>query len=240
MKKIFAILANSIRTGGKHCVAGREVIQRDGKWAWGPWIRPVSKHGGGALPSRDCICSDDTLAEVLDIVEVPFGEKPDCGCQPENHFVVPESRWRRIKTMQRSSLPLIVEEPDHLWRQPEERSDRIHADHAVGSLTPFQSLFLIRPSDLHFRIWQEERTLHGKPRKHRRAIFGYHAVDYDLPITDPAIDARQFRPFPAPGAPGRVIRPENPADWLLVVSLAAPFTDGYHYKVVAAVLATHA
>jgi hypothetical protein len=176
--------------------------------------------------------------EVLDIAEGTFGERQSHEYQPENHFIVPSARWRRIKTMRYSSLPLIVEEPEHLWWQADERSDRIHRDYAVASVSPFQSLYLIRPAGLRFRIWQTDEEVHGKLRKHRRAVFTYRDREYDLPITDPAVDKRYFASFPAPGQPRKETAPRDGADCLLVVSLAAPYKDGYHYKVVATVLET--
>lgn len=41
MKKTFVVLANSIRRGCR-CIGGREMFQKDGKWFYGSWIRPVS------------------------------------------------------------------------------------------------------------------------------------------------------------------------------------------------------
>jgi hypothetical protein len=107
---------------------------------------------------------------------------------------------------------------------------------AVGSLSPFQSLYLIRPPKLQFRIWEAHDNFRGGPHKNRRAVFLYAGTEYNLPITDPTMDARYFQPFPALNQPPRDVVPRNSANCLLVASLAAPFKDGYHYKVVATVL----
>jgi hypothetical protein len=76
----------------------------------------------------------------------------------------------------------------------------------------------------------------GHQHRQRRALFEYSGVQYDLPVTDPTMDQRHFTPFPVLNQPPRDVLPTSPERCLLVVSLAAPFTDGYHYKVVATVL----
>lgn len=48
--------------------------------------------------------------------------------------------------------------------------------------------------------------------------------------------SRYFRPFPALNQPAKEILPKTPDNIFLVVSLATPFKDGYHYKIVATVL----
>ena len=108
---------------------------------------------------------------------------------------------------------------------------------ALRSLSPFQSLYLIRPANLRLRIWHEAQDeTRGHPRKQRRALFAYAGREYDLPITDPTMDSRYFQPFPELGEQPREIACKSPAHCLLVVSLARPFKDGFHYKVVATVL----
>jgi hypothetical protein len=67
-------------------------------------------------------------------------------------------------------------------------------------------------------------------------LFTYAGTEYNLPITDPTMDSRYFQSFPALDQPPREIACRSPASCLLVVSLAPPFKDGYHYKVVATVL----
>lgn len=235
MTKTFVTLANSVRIGS-HCIAGRELTGHEGQWFWGSWIRPVSQHGEGEVSTQECLCTDGTLPVSLDMVEITLLSKQDCPSQPENYIIDTSVRWRKIGTITPASLAVIEEKPPSLWAQPGTRSDRIHSSQAVGSLVPFQSLYLIRPDNLLFRIWEDMDEFKGKPRKHRRAIFNYGNVDYNLAITDPTMDSRYFRPFPALNQPHRDIVPKTPANCLLVVSLAAPFTDGYHYKVVATVL----
>jgi hypothetical protein len=237
MKKILAVLANSVRKGC-HCIAGREMTERDGQWFWGPWIRPVSQQGEGEVTTRESTCSDGTQTAVLNVVEIALSARQECSYQPENYFIDPSCRWRKLGKVAAKDLVGIEERPPHLWlpQGRDGRTDRIHSSQALGSLTPFQSLYLIRPVDLRFHIWQAVDPFRGGPRKQRRAIFSYEGVEYDLPITDPTMDIRYFRPFPTLDEPMREILPRTLPGCLIVVSLAAPFKDEYHYKVVATVL----
>jgi len=235
-KKAFLVLANSIRRGCR-CIAGREMLQRDGKWFYGQWIRPVSPQGEGEVRTQESMCSDGTQPAVLDVVEVTVTSNQGCAHQPENFLIDTSCRWQKLGTIPGGGLLAVEETPAHLWLQPGGgRTDRIHSEMALGSLKPFQSLYLIRPTNLLFRIWEAVDDFRGGPRKQRRAVFAYAGTEYDLPITDPTMDTRYFQPFPALNQPPREIAPNSPANCLLVVSLAAPFTDGYHYKVVATVL----
>jgi hypothetical protein len=235
MKKTFLVLANSIRSGCR-CIGGREMLQKDGNRYYGPWIRPVSQQGAGEVRTLESMCADGRQPAVLDVVEVTLTAKQDCPHQPENYLIDPSCRWQKIGTIPANSLASIEERPAHLWLQPGGRIDRIHSSMAVGSLNPFQSLYLIRPTNLQFRIWEAHDDFRGGPHKNRRAVFSYAGTEYNLPITDPTMDARYFQPFPALNQPQKDIVPRNPANCLLVASLAAPFKDGYHYKVVATVL----
>lgn len=236
MKKIFLVLANSIRRGG-HCIAGREMFQRDDKWSYGPWVRPVSQHGEGEVRTGECLCSDGNQPAVLDIVEVPLTGKQDCAHQPENYLIDPTVRWLRVGTIQGNSLGVIEETPPDLWLQYGQRTDTIHTAAVLAAPSPFQSIYLVRPNNLRFRIWEAFDRFHNYPRKNRRAIFTYAGTEYDLPITDPTMEARYFRPFPTHDQPPQEIVPTNPSNCLLVVSLTVPLDD-YHYKVVASILET--
>jgi len=236
MKKTFAILANSVRKGCR-CIAGRELLQPAGQSSWGPWIRPVSQQGEGEISDQESACSDGTQPAVLDVVEVSLAAKQAHPYQPENYLLALSSPWRKLGVLDPERLPALEEQPAHLWFQRgERRTDRIHSSRARHSLLPFQTLYLIRPASLRFRIWEANDEYHDHPHKHRRAIFIYNGVEYDLPITDPTMDARYFRPFPALEQPARVILPKNPQRCRIVASLAAPFKDGYHYKVAATIL----
>ena len=236
MKKTFLILANSIRKSCR-CIGGREMFQKDGQWHYGPWIRPVSTQGEGEVHNHESCYIDGTQPTVLDVAEVTLTTKQNCSHQPENYLIDSSCRWQKLGTIPVNSLGSIEEKPVHLWLQSNGgRKDRIQSQLAIGSLNPFQSLFLIRPINLRFRIWHEFNVFSGGTKKQRRALFTYAGKEYDFPITDPTMETRYFQPFPALNEAPKEILPTASANCFLVVSLAAPFTDGYHYKVVATIL----
>jgi hypothetical protein len=235
MEKTFVVLANSIRRS-QWCVAARELIERDGEWTSGPWIRPVSEHGEGELYPQEIAYRDGGQPQVLDVVRATPAGTQACAHQPENYLLEPGCPWERMGTFPCDRLGLLEENPATLWLEPGNRTDRIHCDLAVASVSPFQSLYLIRLTELSLHGWQEHDPFRGRPRKQRRAVFKYGGSRYSLSITDPTIDSRCFTPFPQMDQPRREVAPEHADRCLLVVSLAPAFTDGYHYKVVATVL----
>lgn len=233
MEKTILILANSIRRSNR-CIAGREATNLNNKWQIGQWVRPVSAHGEGEVSPLESRCSDGSQPAVLDIIKVPLLSKQECLHQPENYTIDTAVRWVKLARVG-PDLSGLIENPPSLWLQPYARSDRVHSSH-LDTGPGYQSLYLIRPVGLHYRIWEEINPFRGHRHKQRRALFTYAGIQYDLPITDPTMDRRYFTPFPALNQPPRDIAPSNPDRCLLVVSLGAPFTDGNHYKLVATVI----
>jgi hypothetical protein len=236
MQKTILILANSIRHEPNRCIAGREVTYDAVSDALriGDWLRPISQHGEGEVASHESICTDGIQPAVLDIVTLSVGRNAETPYQPENHFIDARTRWVR----QRRVLPdlsAVVERPQDLWIQPEAKSDRVNDTH-LATRQGVRSLYLIRPLNLTFRIWEETNRFEGGPRRRRRAVFDYNGRRYDLPITDPTMEQRYFTPFPPHGAPARIVHPRDPGRCLLVVSLSAPFRDGNRYKIAATVI----
>ena len=231
----FVVLANSIRHTHR-CIAGRVWAVRGRQLQLGPWVRPVSRRGRGEIRQSDCAFPNGRAPAVLDLVRVAFDGVQRSACQPENRFVQAGCRWQREGIVDPSRAASFEETPASLWLHPKSPPDRVPAAQAPASVQPFQSLFLIRPHRLRLRAWSEKAPYRAGPRKQRRALFAYNGHKYNLPITDPTMDARYFAPFPALGAPPFEAPPRDPERCLLTVSLAAPFEDGYCYKVVAAVL----
>jgi hypothetical protein len=227
MKKTILVLANSIRSSFR-CIAGREARLDGDAWTIGPWVRPVSRQGEGEIRPQESACTDGTQPSVLDIITVTLASKVDCPHQPENYMIESGHPWEKIGRVD-PDISSLVEQPATLWLQQRSRSDRIHST-VVASIQNLQSLYLIRPTNLRFRIWREENPFRGGLRKQRRALFTYSGTSYDLPVTDPTMDARYFTSFPALNQAPREITPANPQQCLLVISLSAPFTDAYHYK----------
>ena len=90
MKKILVILAKSAKYGN-YCVAGIELSTNK-------WIRPISHDEKieDAVPATDLIYSDNTEAQILDVVEIDFEDTPaENKIQPENFFYK-NSTWKKL------------------------------------------------------------------------------------------------------------------------------------------------
>ena len=90
MKKILVILAKSAKYGN-YCVAGLELSTNK-------WIRPIShdKNIEDAVPAANLIYSDNTEAQILDVVEIDFEDTPaENAIQPENFFYK-NTAWKKL------------------------------------------------------------------------------------------------------------------------------------------------
>lgn len=227
--KRILILANSVKNG-QHCIAGRELIERDGALSFGEWIRPVSRHGEGELSESDCRFPGGRSPKVFDVVDIPLEEQENSRSQPENWFIDPGQAWRQI--VSEHKLPrLRIDGPSDLWREVGGRQDRISPEGLAG-VSSGHSLYLIRAKQ--FRIQLGWRDGDGKPRKRRRGVFWYNARRYEFSITDPVMD-RYYDPYPKPADEVREVKLDCGDDCVLCVSLT-PVFEGYHYKVIAAVV----
>ena len=90
MKKLMVILAKSAKYGN-YCVAGIELSTNK-------WIRPISHDEKieDAVPVEDLTYSDNTEAQILDVVEIDFEDTPvQNAIQPENFFYK-NSKWKKF------------------------------------------------------------------------------------------------------------------------------------------------
>lgn len=236
METTLLILANSVRKAPNRCIAGREaaVDPASGRWQIGRWMRVVSRHGGGEVPPEESVCEDGLQPAVFDLAYIPLAERAETPCQPENFFYATGKRWKRVGKINKH-LHALAEEPPGLWDEPGEKTHRASGEY-LDTLQDVRSLCMIRPEGLSFRIWQEPDPAADHPHRRRRALFRYNGVQYRLPVTDPSMDPRYFMPYPRVGEGQKTIRPKAPDGCLLVVSLGARYTDGFHYKIVATVI----
>lgn len=233
--KTILVLANSVKKSPGRCIAGRE-IDLSGKGAKvGSWLRPVSSSGEGEegelIPSRHCTLDSGGTPRVLDIVEVPLvGPRADPG-QPENWEVVSGTPWKRVKRVSSANLGTLEESPKDLWIDGGPKTDRI-SEQAQLAKPSSPSLVLIRPGMFRVSMWTEYNDFKGYNQHKTRGIFTYSGVDYSLAITDDV-----FTSTHCPKHDGRRhdFRPPFGDDCLLCVSLGSPF-NGYHYKLIAAVI----
>ena len=228
--KRILVLANSTKHHPKSCVAGRELMDEGSRQTrWGGWVRPISNHDEGALDFVERRLSGSNDPKPLDVLRLALSAPENSPLQPENWLIQPGRPWVKESGMDSDVLSGLVEQPESLWLDPVQKSDRAGAS-VLQSSPCFQSLYLIRPERFHFQI--RSRIWEGNAKKQVRGIFNYRGRRYDFALTDPLIGRRYFPDYPR--TPEGEIQPADPGRILLCVSLTPPF-HGLHYKVVATV-----
>jgi hypothetical protein len=228
--KRILVLANSTKHYPKSCVAGRELIDEGGgETRWGGWVRPVSNHDEGALDFVERRLSDGKDPNPLDVIQLPLSVRETNPLQPENWLIEQGVAWTKESTNDARVLSSLAEEPESLWLDQTQKSDRAGAA-VLQSLPNFQSLYLIRPEGFHFQI--RSRVWEGYAKKQMRGIFTYKGKHYDFALTDPLIGRKYFPDYPRTQEGN--IQPAEPRRILLCVSLTPPFHD-LHYKVIATI-----
>jgi hypothetical protein len=168
-------LANSRKHGGR-CVAGLRV---DGSG----WIRPVGTLPDGTLYPPNYTFADDTVASVLDIVQVGVHKQRPAPHQPEN-WLIDGTNWTLLARPMGNKLIQVLRSA--ITPGPELLrgfSDRV-------PYTSFQqqnataSLALIAPESLDL---YHQLSYRGRPQARGRFSLGRgnQTCLYDLVITDP-------------------------------------------------------
>ena len=226
ISKRILVLANSTKHHPMRCVAGREVA---GDGSWGGWIRPVSSHDEGALNAGERRLTDTTDPKPLDIVRLALDAPENSPLQPENWLIHHGVAWTKESVDDVQALLPLVEEPEGLWLDSAQKSDRASAAF-LERLPDLRSLCLIRPEAFHFHI--RSRVWDGYAKKQQRGLFTYRGHYYDFALTDPLVGQKYFPDYPR--TPEGFIQPADARRVLLCVSLTPPFHD-LHYKVIATV-----
>ncbi len=215
-------LAYSRKNRGK-CVAGKTLLPDP----CGAWIRPVSTSEKGEIPPSQCMFSDGSYIKVLDRLQILLIRPEPKFYQTENYLVDEHWRWTRTGRIPWNALEALLDTPLALWQNGSHArfglNDRVSKQIAD---TLDHSLALIRPEDLSVIVQTEGDTL-LEPTMKVRARFHYRTVAYCLAITDVRVE-RNFKlrglgDYPVPEA-------------YLCISLGEPHTDGYCYKLVAAII----
>jgi hypothetical protein len=227
--KRILVLANSTKHYPKSCVAGRELMDEGGEVQWGGWIRPVSNHDEGALDFSERRLAGPNDPKPLDLVRLALSAPEDNALQPENWLIEPGQTWVKESVLVSQKLLNLIEQPDSLWFDPSQKSDRASAS-VLQKLPGMQSLYLIRPEGFHFQV--RSRVWEGYAKKQQRGVFNYRGRVYDFALTDPLIGRKYFPDYPR--IPDQDIQPADPGRILICVSLTPPFHD-LHYKVIATV-----
>jgi len=152
-------------------------------------------------------------------------------CHPED-WTLDGGKWQHVGTFDRKRLSELEENPHNLWL--EDRQDRAPCNPQFCKKRQ-QSLYLVRPKNLRVRLWKEHDKWKGYVTKKTRAMFNYGGLEYDLGLTDDFTKERYCRTFPDVDEPASEVRLPFGDECLLCVSLTPKF-NGYHYKVVAAML----
>jgi hypothetical protein len=233
-RKRFLVLANSHKKQPGRCIAGVEVSVKNAP-KLGQWVRPISQDQaeGELLPQHRRV-KDSAQVRPLDIVSVPVKENAGNAAHPEDWFVTTDEPWEIVATLDKSTLPDLVEAPKDLWLQAKKSTDRVTAEFIAAS-TEHQSIFLIKPTNLRLRLWREYNSWKGYIQKKLRVLFDYNGTTYDLSLTDPIASQKYVKTFPAEDEPAIEIKLPEGDNYVLCVSLT-PALNGIHYKVVATIL----
>lgn len=203
-------LANSTRTGGK-CVAGITVDT-------GEWIRPVSEEG--QLTNKQIKYANGKLPELLDIIRIPYKKLQPTAYQPEN-VLISEEQWEYLGKWPENKLDNLCDKPKEIFIN-QDRRDRITVEFFKKSRLE-SSLLLIKPKSIKlFRTDYENK-------KKLRAIFVYNDLEYDFGVTDPIFLEEYTKEKEG-------FYKLDSKDVYLCISLAAPYKDGYCYKLVASII----
>jgi len=232
--KTICVLANSIKFSGR-CIAGMELrVEGSDLRLTQNWVRPISLRDGGevnqiesALPNKP----NTNQPAILDVIDVPVQRPANVAGQPEDWLIDPSKRWAFRNVIPSNQLENLVQTPTNLWLEDHSRRDRVSPEYLRANSLP--SLYLIDAEDFTIEITEAQDFNSGQMKKKRRSKFQYNGTPYDLALTDPLMQKKYFPTFPNLNT--GIITPGPPHGCRLCISLA-PVLNGYHYKLVAAVI----
>lgn len=177
----------------------------------GRWVRLVADPSGEAITIDQASFTNNYpgrfVCKPLKKVNMNLVHSVPLKHQPENYICEPG--WVQNFRISTADLPQYEDNPDSLWGA----GKRISEAEIVFGEDINQSLYLIKVDDLFLRRTDNEK---------RRVSFSYNHIEYDLPSTCPRFDEVLAGDFV----------PSN----YIVVSLGELHTDGYHYKIIAAIM----
>ena len=181
-KKIICF-ANSRKPPEGSCVAGKEIDNGHTT----KWVRPISSRVGHAVSDEERGYQNGTLAELLDIVEIPLDAARVQGHQVENHLLNAGYYWKKHGTATWDQVVAAVDVPNAaFWANSHSTyhglNDKVSGADAVHLKC---SLQLLRLNDLLIRVKVEAGYAGNPDRRRVRAIFTVMGERYWLSVTDP-------------------------------------------------------
>lgn len=231
--KTLVILAKSFKGGG-YCLAGRELLTTS-KPTVGSWIRPVSNTQRGEIHEHHFHLTGTESINVLDVVRVPVLDNKPIPGQPENMQILESMRWQRIGRLPGSLVDVCVEHPPHLWHHAGSSADILPAAFDGADFVS-QSLYLIKPQNLHIRLSHGWNDFKGDFERRIFALFDYNGQSYCLSVTDPKVRRMLNGQYPGQGMPAKTVTLRKGDHYYLCVSLGPRFGHHLnHYKFVATI-----
>ena len=220
MIKTLVCLANSRKLSGR-CVAG--IVDGGNE----EWIRPVSARPNREVSEYERQYEDGSDPRVLDIVSVPLLQPQPYSSQSENWLLDPDYYWKKIGRVGWDELLTLEQQPETLW------INGYHTYHGANDRVPIEqadtlpdSLKLIRVDGVTLQVHVPGTTF-GDPKRVVRAQFRHAGSEYVLRVTDPEYERAYLAKSNGTYELG---------ESFMTASLGEPYSDGYAYKLVAAIV----
>lgn len=225
------VLANSIKKYPDRCVAGFEMIPRDGNFAVGKWIRPIDpSQPEGAIPFPRTLVGGHSVCP-LDCVEMSFVGHAANPNHPEDWILEADTNWKIVGKYDRSILEQLPDQSGDLWGAESAASRQVRAGTASATLR------LVKPTQpILVEAFHEFDSFKGKDQFKKILTIRHQHVNHLFNITDPQFDQRHGL------SPGRVNKGEtrrfelSPENLVVIASLTPPLPNGFQYKIAAAIL----
>jgi hypothetical protein len=177
----------------------------------GRWVRLVADVAGAAITRDQASFSNKYgsgfLCKPLQKIIMNIARPVPLRHQPEN--VLCEPGWVQDYSLTVADLHQYEDHPNSLWGE----GMRISATEILVGAAIDQSLYMVKVENLNLRMLLDNK---------RRVTFRYNNIEYDLPSTCPDFD--------------KILAGEIAHSNYIVASLGEQHTDGYHYKIIAAII----
>lgn len=220
--KRIVCLANSRKLSGR-CLAGRDYTNDKA----GKWIRPVSARPSEEVSEYERSYEDGTDPKLLDIIDITFVRAVPKLHQRENWLLDADRYWRRVGSITPALLSGFTENPATLWTNGVSTSNGLNDQVPVSELQKLnRSLYLIAPSEMQLHVFAPGAAFNN-PKRRVQARFAYLGVSYWLWVTDPKIERDYLAQPNGTYQLGKCY---------VTASLGEAHTDGFAYKLVAAII----